>query len=689
MKRKIKYPEGGKVISSGTALPNSINQTQGNLGTVLQDPYAFSKAMGVTTLTPEQWKKLDAGQQQAIWRQGFDVAGFTQTGENSFNANGQTNNFAMGGPTGDEKPKPNYNFSEAIPRYKLDKTDSMYYEAGFNNMIKLDPAIVNQYGKMQKYGIPVNDSYPMNKTILNSYEDALNQMPLGKKLGVKAGAKAKAFAMGGNPQFDAVTGALSPLIGLIPGGQFINAGLDLVGNFLPAKKEEKVPSSGVYALGGRAKYFNNKKPVYEVEGDEVVLGGDVSLEGSSDSSKYGKIAKGPTHDKGGVDATGGKYVLSNRIGIDGSIKKENENSIASHAIPIMKALASIAKRPSSRVDREGENILTNKLNTLKDFNEKMLSLQDNNKKKFYYGGDTPDWELPDNYGQGSALNLQTGTPGITERIPETTMGINTNYNTPYPNISQSSLKTKDGGAARIAKPSVGVNLVPESYFANAPKEMAGETTQSKIGGVNALTGVGMGLSALGSLGQLGITMAEHRRNERENPEQNFFSEISQRAESTYNDSLEGLNAQKIKTKRDINDAYGSIFSNSQANSVNVDRAMKNMAQVQKVKGIADSNLNYDSAIADRKVGLAGLQMQGDTLQAQGAERNLINRQQNLANYFTNLGSNVSDATGQALNAIKIAQNARTQTQALSMLSQAYPNFTLEQLNGMLQIVFKQ
>lgn len=34
----------------------------------------------------------------------------------------------------------------------------------------------------------------------------------------------KEFADGGNPQYDAVTGALSPLIGMIPGGQFLNMG---------------------------------------------------------------------------------------------------------------------------------------------------------------------------------------------------------------------------------------------------------------------------------------------------------------------------------------------------------------------------------------------------------------------------------------------------------------------------------
>lgn len=89
-----------KVISSGTAYSTN-NQLPGNTGsTGVEDPYAFAVKMGVTTLNPTQWKKLDAAQQQTIWRQGFEKAGFTQIGENSFSSNGQINKFAYGGEIG-------------------------------------------------------------------------------------------------------------------------------------------------------------------------------------------------------------------------------------------------------------------------------------------------------------------------------------------------------------------------------------------------------------------------------------------------------------------------------------------------------------------------------------------------------------------------------------------------------------
>jgi len=530
MRHKIKYPDGGSTDKS--VYVNTNYQSAGSLGAALQDPYSFSKSMGVTTLTPEQWKKLGADQAQVIWREAFQKAGFVQIGENSWKApSGQTNQFAMGG----------------------------------------------------------------------------------------------------NTQYDAITGALSPMIGMIPGGQFINMGLDLIGNFIP-KKEEPKPYTGVYSMGGRAKYSK-----YEVEGNEVALGSDIQLEGSSDESSFGKIARGASHANGGVDGVGAGFILSDRIGLDGSVKPNNENSIAAHARPIMKALSKMEKRRDDAISRMGKNILSDKLNVLKDFNEKMLSLQSQEKKKFFEGGLTYPWE-EESTGTGYANDLQTGTPTLTE----------------------------DPSTIGTAQPAA----------------------QSKVGGMNMLTAAGMGISGLEALGQIINTVKEHRQNEAENPEQNFYEDISARAERTYGESLSKMNAMKMKSARDINDAYGSVLSNQGADSINVDRAMKNVMYSQRAKGIADSNLNYDAAIADRKIGLSNLQLQGDMAQAEGRTNTLMNKQQNLANYFTNLGANISDATGQALNAVKIAQNAKTQTQALMLLKDAYPNFSLSELNGMLQIILK-
>lgn len=551
MRHKIKYPDGGSTDKS--VYVNTNYQSAGSLGAALQDPYSFSKSMGVTTLTPEQWKKLGADQAQVIWREAFQKAGFVQIGENSWKApSGQTNQFAMGG----------------------------------------------------------------------------------------------------NTQYDAITGALSPMIGMIPGGQFINMGLDLIGNFIP-KKEEPKPYTGVYSMGGRAKYSK-----YEVEGNEVALGSDIQLEGSSDESSFGKIARGASHANGGVDGVGAGFILSDRIGLDGSVKPNNENSIAAHARPIMKALSKMEKRRDDAISRMGKNILSDKLNVLKDFNEKMLSLQSQEKKKFFEGGLTYPWE-EESTGTGYANDLQTGTPTLTE--------------------DPSTMYQETGD-------NLGVNLVnPTSYSTIGTAQPA---AQSKVGGMNMLTAAGMGISGLGALGQIINTVKEHRQNEAENPEQNFYEDISARAERTYGESLSKMNAMKMKSARDINDAYGSVLSNQGADSINVDRAMKNVMYSQRAKGIADSNLNYDAAIADRKIGLSNLQLQGDMAQAEGRTNTLMNKQQNLANYFTNLGANISDATGQALNAVKIAQNAKTQTQALMLLKDAYPNFSLSELNGMLQIILK-
>lgn len=99
-----KYQVGGGIpsitIPSGTVFPNSTNYTAGNTGATVADPYAFSYKAGATKLTEKQWKKLDASQQQEIWRKALMSQGFTQIGENSFSSNGKPDSFQIGGAIG-------------------------------------------------------------------------------------------------------------------------------------------------------------------------------------------------------------------------------------------------------------------------------------------------------------------------------------------------------------------------------------------------------------------------------------------------------------------------------------------------------------------------------------------------------------------------------------------------------------
>lgn len=608
---KIKFPGGGELInSSGTALPNSTNQPMGNLGATVQDPYAFSKAMGVTTLTPEQWKKLDAGQQQTIWRQGFDAAGFTQIGTNSFSANGQVNQFANGGDI-----------------------------------------------------------------------------------------------------FQQVSGAISPIVNLIPGvGPIINGGLSLANMAINmnreetpvAKAQEVLPmNQGIYGykkggnLAGRKKYFKG----YEAEGEEIVLGNaDIN---QTDKSSVGGIIKGASHKNGGVDGVGGEYIISDRWGVDGSYKEDNPNSLANAAAPVMKSIAKLEKRKGDNIDRLTLGLLKQKIGQFKQLNDKFLEQEQQGvmaaggKIKYYGGGTNPIGEEYINQIQNSSTFDMDWADPTTLDNP----ALNSFMQNPVVN-SQTGLETTGYLNQSVAPPVVpetfstfnktGNNLVPDSYFKDAPKSMDAtkNIVEPKLGGLTNLDTIGMGISAVSSGLQVANTIKEYNRNRKENPNINFYSDVTARAENTYRDSLDTLNNQKIQTARDINESFSPLLTTQQGNSINVDRAVKSNAYVQRMKGVAGSNLNYDSAIADRKIGLSNLQMQGDTMSAQGKFAVNEANQQDLANYFSSLSGNIADATGQALTAVSIANKAKSQSQALMMLKEAYPNYTISEINGMLQILYK-
>ena len=605
---KIKKPEGGVLTnSSGAALPNSINQTGGNSGAAVVDPYSFSVQHGVTTLTPLQWKKLDAGQQQVIWRQAFDKAGFI-------------------------------NMSEG--------------------------------------------NYLATKEQANMFSD-------------------------GGQIFSQVSGAISPIVNMIPGvGPIINAGLSLANMGISMNQKEATVerakevlpmNQGIYGykkggnLAGRKKYFKG----YEAEGEEIVLGNaDIN---QTDKSSVGGIIKGASHKNGGVDGVGGEYIISDRWGVDGSYKEDNPNSLANAAAPIMKSIAKLEKRKGDNVDRLTLGLLKQKIGQFKQLNDKFLEQEQQEvmakggKLKYYAGGPNlvgedylnqiqngsefdMDWADPNSF-NNSALDMFMQNPVVNSQ----TGFENTGYlNTPVvPETFSTYNKT-------------GNNLVPDSYFKDAPKSMDAnkDIVEPKLGGLTNLDYAGMGISALSSGLQIANTIKEYKRNKIENPNENFYTGVGDRAENTYRDSLNTLNSQKIQTARDINESFSPLLTTQQGNSINVDRAVKSNAYVQRMKGIGESNLNYDSAIASGKQGLAGLEFQNDKLKADGDFQVREAKQMDMANYFSSISGNIADATGQALTAIGIANKAKSQSQALMMLKEAYPNSTISEINEMLQILYK-
>ena len=650
---KIKKPEGGVLTnSSGAALPNSINQTGGNSGAAVVDPYSFSVQHGVTTLTPLQWKKLDAGQQQVIWRQAFDKAGFINTSEGNYLA---------------------------------------------------------------------------TKEQANMFSD-------------------------GGQIFSQVSGAISPIVNMIPGvGRIINAGLSLANMGISMNQKEATVerakevlpmNQGIYGykkggnLAGRKKYFKG----YEAEGEEIVLGNaDIN---QTDKSSVGGIIKGASHKNGGVDGVGGEYIISDRWGVDGSYKEDNPNSLANAAAPIMKSIAKLEKRKGDNVDRLTLGLLKQKIGQFKQLNDKFLEQEQQEvmakggKLKYYEGGPNlvgedylnqiqngaefdMDWADPNSF-NNSALDMFMQNPVVNSQTGfENTGYLNQSVAPPVvPETFSTYNKT-------------GTNLVPDSYFKDAPKSMdtiepvtsnantrfsshtgvnngvtgaggvqprvaaVGRGNQivppinnDKLGGLTGLDYAGMGISALSSGLQIANTMKEYKRNKIENPNENFYSGVGDRAESTYRDSLNTLNSQKIQTARDINESFSPLLTTQQGNSINVDRAVKSNAYVQRMKGIGESNLNYDSAIASGKQGLAGLEFQNDKLNADGNFQVREAKQMDMANYFSSISGNIADATGQALTAIGIANKAKSQSQALMMLKEAYPNHTISEINGMLQILYK-
>ena len=610
-RKKIKLPVGGEITgtltnSSGTALPNSVNQSAGNMGAVIQDPYAFSKAMGVTTLTPAQWKKLDAGQQQAIWRQGFEVAGFKQIGENSFSANGQTNSFSLGGNIGNLAGQ------------------ALSFIPGVGpTLSSIATPMLGQLGNN------------IEQNITEGNTPGVNPPPTANPFGFKFGG----------------------------------------------------PIKIKYKDGGFV-------PEYEIEDKEVVMGNNVQLEGtaSGHSSSVGKVGSGKIHKYGGIDGKGGNFVISDRLTEEGkTVKNGSPESMAAKARPYMKALASLEKKGlNNNINKATHELMKSKVERIANINAAILEKRA--KKKFAVGGPIVPPGMKDFLNSSFALNTLQRV-GTTEYPTDDNPTIVEN-NTPAENpiIGPRDYNTTIGYNADTTIKPFPVNPV-EDKLKPIPNPMRSD---GRGIGVNTsdtknpmdLNKLGMMTSIGSAVGQGALTLSEYFINKDKNPNINFMEDVSSRGESMLEDSIRGVVTAKKQNAQSIRRAYSPMLSKQNANSINVDRAIKANAYNSMTQNVSSSNANYDKTISDIKINKGSMAFQGDSAVRQGQFRVNEANQQDIANLFTSLGFNLSDATNQGLNAVKIAQGAKSQSQAIMMLKRAYPKMTLEQINGIYQIIAK-
>lgn len=524
-------------------------------------------------------------------------------------------------------------------------------------------------------------SADQQQTIWRQAFDAAGIKQIGDNQFSATQSQANMFANGGEI-FSQVSGAIAPIVNFIPGvGPIINAGLGIMNmgfdkEETPILKDKEIlpMNQGLYGmakggnLAGRKKYFN-----FEAEGGELILG-DSDIKQTNKSS-VGGIIDGASHKNGGVKGNTGDYIISDRFGVDGSYMEDNPNSLAKKATPIMKAISKTEKRTGDNIDRLTVGMLKNKIKNFKILNDKFLE-QEKVKETFAAGGPLSgliDFSKDAIYDYGINQNLANDydNPYIEPIVPD----VNTSRFSSHTDVNN-GITGAGGVQPRVAATGRGAQIVPP-------------INDEKLGGLTGLDIAGMGVSALGAGFQFANTINEFNKNKELNPNINYYNDISARAENTYQESLDTLNREKMQSARDINESYSPLLTTQQSNSVNVDRAVKANAYANRSKNIGMSNLSYDSAIAQGKQGLAGLQMQGDTLDAQGKFQVNEAKQMDLANFYTQMGINAETASGLALQSIQIANKAKSQSQALILLKDSMPNFSLEQLNNMLQIIYKK
>ncbi len=150
-------------------------------------------------------------------------------------------------------------------------------------------------------------------------------------------------------------------------------------------------------------------PQYEVEGQEVVEGNNVSLENQENLSSDMTLAKGASHEQGGVEGEGGERVYSNRLKTTPFIKTllKNYGVNVDKAKTIAKAAEKIGKqegkmeelaKSQDHVEAKTAKLMLDKFSKAKDvlFTEQQILNGDEGSymkkyggrlKKYAYGGD--------------------------------------------------------------------------------------------------------------------------------------------------------------------------------------------------------------------------------------------------------------------------------------------------------------
>ena len=485
------------------------------------------------------------------------------------------------------------------------------------------------------------------------------------------------------PAISAANPLLGATVGL--GLNFIESAVNQNPYINPASKEERLTSNGI---GYKAK-GGYSMPRFEAEGEEVALG-NIQIPGS-DASSMGKIIKGPKHENGGVKGKGKGFILTDRYKVDGTPVGKGEKSIADEAKPYMKWLAKHEKE--DKVSPRAVSIVREKLENLAKINDELVSLQDSN---IMLGGGYTDnnahsfYQLED-FTKGLALS-----PYMSARIDE-------KVNAPTQPLNL-GVPPRPYGPQMEAVQEVDklTNFLREGY---SPKDMI--PTPNTIKDINSplareadaastkteddyfkpqFTGMdlaGIGVQALTS----GLQLWNTQRNKNKTIAPiNPYLGVSKRAEDTYRESMSQLDVDKAQAIQQIDDQYALGVNNPISNSINVDRAGKANLFGSAMRGKTEAALKYDSAKAAQKGQLAQIELQGDMYKAQGEGMVNESLRADLDNYFTNIGRNIQDISGVAQNIMKMWNESKSEAQTLNMLKGAFPDLTIQELAGIIQIV---
>lgn len=469
-----------------------------------------------------------------------------------------------------------------------------------------------------------------------------------------------------------VISAVNPVVGAVA-GLALSVGRGIM------EGDGKTPLELKRNIGVGNKYSTNYSkggttvPQFEAEEGEVALG-NIRMRDSSHKSSMGSIVQGRKHEDGGTDGVGDGYILSDRYGVDGSYMKDNPNSIANKAKPYMKFLARHEK--GDKVSPRAVSIVKDQLTKLQKLNESLLSLEEQD-KMMAEGGST------------------SGFMPVMEDLTTSTMFYD-NFKNPV-NAMRTQMQpdplvpmsTKQDLAVKTVDPimstSVGPKLEMPDIKQSNPESNANTATNDFAPKLTGMDWAGIGVQGLtAGLQLLNTVQAKKKTIEPINP----YKNVSKRAEGTFIDSMNMLDINKSKALQDIDDDYAVGINAPMANSINVDRAQKAGMFASAIRAKSTTALQYDSAKATQKANLAQMQLQGDTMDAQGEGFVNESLRADLDNYFTNLGKNIQDISAVTQNVMKMWNESKSEAQVLNMLKGSFPDMTIEELGGMIQIIMR-